>query len=146
MRILLDTNVLAIGIAEYEMGSSRPSAEIWRRWQTKQFDLLVSAHLLQELVQTLGKAWFQDRLSPSRTNGIVAELRFQATSVDITHDVRGVASHWQDDLVLAAAVSGKADFLVTRDKEFRQVDEYAGVKIRTPAEFLVELDAALDSA
>jgi predicted nucleic acid-binding protein len=69
----------------------------------------------------------------------------QAILVDVTHNVHGVASHWQDDLVLAAAVSGNADFLVTRDKEFRRVGEYSGVKIRTPSEFLIELDAALDS-
>ena len=69
----------------------------------------------------------------------------QAILVDVTHEVHGVTSHWQDDLVLAAAVSGDADFLVTRDKEFRRVGKYRGVKIRTPAEFLTELGAAAGS-
>ncbi len=70
------------------------------------------------------------------------DVRKQAIFVDVTHEVHGIASHWQDDLVLAAAVSGEADYLVTRDKEFRQVGEYQGVIIRTPAEFLVEVDEA----
>ena len=56
-------------------------------------------------------------------------------------EVSGVASHWQDDLILAAAVSGNADYLVTGDAEFRRVGEYQGVKLRTPAEFLREFDA-----
>lgn len=145
MRVLLDTNVLAIGMVEYEMGSSRPPAIIWHQWQSRRFDLIVSEHILQELAHTLDNAWFRDRLPPIRALPLRAELRMQATLIEVTQEVHGVASHWQDDLVLAAAVSGNADFLVTRDKEFRQVGEYEGVKIRTPAEFLIELDTMRDS-
>lgn len=146
MRVLLDTNVLAIGMAEYEMGSVRPAAQIWRRWGTRQFDLLVSEYLLRELAIAFGNAWFQDRLPPARAQQLQVELRAQAIFINIVDEVHGVASHWQDDLVLAAAVSGNADYLVTRDKEFRKVDEYSGVRIRTPDEFLIELDAPSDRA
>ena len=145
MRVLLDTNVLAIGGAEHHLRLVRPSAEIWLRWQAKEFDLLVSEHLMEELARTLRTAWFQERLTQELLFFLPVDVRKQAIFVDVTHEVHGVASHWQDDLILAAAVSGNADFLVTRDKEFRRVGEYGGVKIRTPAEFLIELDAALES-
>lgn len=145
MRVLLDTNVLATGMVEYQAGIIRSQVLIRRRWRAKEFDLLISSHLLDELDRTLGTAWFQNRATPQEIVDFQADLRNNAIFVEITHDVRGVTGHWQDDLVLAAAVSGNADYLVTRDKEFRQVGEYEGVKLRTPAEFLIELDAALES-
>jgi predicted nucleic acid-binding protein len=51
-----------------------------------------------------------------------------------------VASHWHDDLVIATAVEGEVDYLLTRDKELRAVGEYEDVKIRTPQEFLEEFE------
>ena len=42
----------------------------------------------------------------------------------------------EDDLVLATAISGRATYLVTGDRVFRQVDEYRGVSFLTPREFL----------
>lgn len=145
MRVLLDTNVLAIGAAEHHLRLDRPPAVIWLRWQAKEFDIIVSEHLMEELKQTLNTAWFRERLTQDLLFFLPVDVRKQAIFVDVIHEVHGVASHWQDDLVLAAAVSGDADFLVTRDKEFRRVGEYRGVKIRTPSEFLSELDAATGS-
>lgn len=145
MRVLLDTNVLATGLAEHELGWSRPPDLIWHRWQAKEFDLLVSAHLLGELERTLRTTWFQKRLASDTFLRLPSDLRRQAIFVEVTHEVRGVASHWQDDLILAAAVSGNADYLVTGDAEFRQVGEYRGVKLRTPVEFLRELGSMPES-
>lgn len=59
----------------------------------------------------------------------------------VTEFVSGVATHPEDDLVLATAVSGKADYLVTGDKPLRKtVPKYQGVKLVTPVEFLKVLE------
>jgi predicted nucleic acid-binding protein len=55
--------------------------------------------------------------------------------------VAGVAPHPEDDLVLAAAVTAEADFLVTGDKRFLAVGSYAGVTILSPRAFLDVLEA-----
>jgi len=141
MRVLLDTNVLAVGMVEHALGLNSPSALIWQQLQLEEFTLLISAHLLQELEHAWSTTWFRNRLPPDKMDRLRTLLLSRAMMVEITQEVRGIASHWQDDLVLAAAVSGNADYLVTRDKEFRLVGEYSGVKVRTPAEFLIELDA-----
>lgn len=100
-----------------------------------------SAHILEELKRVLVLPWFAARLNDSERKLALAELDAFSELIEITAFVAGVTGHWQDDLVLAAAVSGDTDYLVTRDKEFRRVDEYEGVKIRTPAEFLADLEA-----
>ena len=140
MRVLLDTNVLAGGMTGEIRGSIRPPSQLWRRWRAKQFDLIVSAHLLDELERTLSTAWFRERTTPDAIAVLLRDVRDNAIFVEPIDEVRGIASHWQDDLVLAAAVSGKADYLVTGDAKFRRVGEYLGVKLCTPAEFLNELD------
>ncbi len=144
MRVLLDTNVLAAGMAGEIRGSVRPPAQIWRRWQQKEFELIVSVHLLSELTRALETDWFQTRLPHESILDLKRDLRKQAILIEPAVDIKGIASHWQDDLILAAAVSANADYLVTGDTEFRRVVNYLGVKLRTPAEFLRELDALID--
>ena len=95
---------------------------------------------MDELGRTLDLPWFLARIDRSTRDLTVGELLGFAEMIEITVAVSGVASHPADDLVLAAAVSGDADYLVTGDAEFRRVGEYRGVKVRAPAEFLAEQD------
>ena len=109
-------------------------------WKSE-FDLLISEQVMSELSTTLDLPWFAARVDPSNRNWPSCRLHDRSGNGRcLQRKSSGVASHWQDDLVLSAAVSGNADYLVTGDAEFRRVDEYQGVKIRTPAEFLIELD------
>jgi predicted nucleic acid-binding protein len=141
MRVVLDTNVLAGGIAGAHIDHPTAPAQVWLRWKAGAFDLIISSHIEEELRRVLDLPWFSVRLSNANRRLAIAELAAFAERVYETAFVSGIASHWQDDLVLAAAVSGNADYLVTGDAKFRRVDEYEGVKLRTPAEFLAELDA-----
>lgn len=58
----------------------------------------------------------------------------------VTVTVAGVVSHAQDDVVLAAALSARADSLVTGGKELRQLGAYGGTRPFIPREFLAVLD------
>jgi predicted nucleic acid-binding protein len=49
--------------------------------------------------------------------------------------VQGVASHPEDDLILATAVSAQADYLVTGDRQLLALGEYQGAQIVTPRAF-----------
>ena len=50
--------------------------------------------------------------------------------------VRAVPDDPDDDHLLAAALEGRAAFLVTSDQHVLSLGEYEGVRIVTPAEFL----------
>ncbi len=56
----------------------------------------------------------------------------------ITETVHNIATHIEDDLILATAVSAKADYLVTGDGPLLQKvgDSYREVNLVTPSEFL----------
>jgi len=59
---------------------------------------------------------------------------------EIAVQVAGVATHPEDHLVLAAAISARVDYLVTSDRRFRtRVPRYEGIVLLSPAEFLTIL-------
>jgi predicted nucleic acid-binding protein len=63
-------------------------------------------------------------------------------AVEITVEVRGVATHPEDDLILATAISARADYLVTGDRQLQALGSYQGVQIVSPRQFLTILQAA----
>ena len=144
MRVLLDTNVLSACIASAARPTSTPPTQIWHRWHEKQFTLLTSEHVLAELDRVFEDPWFIERIPLQTLARQKLNVRRNAETVRVIVDVRGVARHPEDDLVLSAAVSGNADYLVTGDADFRRVGEYQGVKLRTPSEFLRELSDHTD--
>ena len=58
----------------------------------------------------------------------------------ITVTVNGVATHPEDDLILATALSGQVDYLVTLDQQLLRLGSYGGVAMVSPAAFLSILD------
>jgi predicted nucleic acid-binding protein len=61
--------------------------------------------------------------------------------VPITIVVEGVATHPEDDLILAIALSGGVDYLVTLDRQLLALESYGGVRILTPQAFFAILAA-----
>ena len=61
--------------------------------------------------------------------------------VQITVAVEGVATHPEDDLILATALSGQVEYLVTLDRQLLGLCSYGGVQIVSPQAFLAILAA-----
>jgi uncharacterized protein len=61
------------------------------------------------------------------------------TIADLVRDtgaVAGVSRDRTDDVVLAAAIEGRADVIVTGDEDLLILEEHQGVAILTPQKFL----------
>jgi len=69
-------------------------------------------------------------------------LRTEATVTNITVQVVGIASHPEDDLILASALSSQADYLVTGDMKLQRLGAYQGVAVLSPRAFLGVLTAS----
>ncbi len=69
----------------------------------------------------------------------LARLRTEASLQPLTVRVSGSATHPQDDLILATALSGRANYLVTGDHGLLSVGAFQAVRIVTPREFLAYL-------
>ena len=140
-RVLLDANVLAPGFTS--QGSA--STKLVSLWRAGVFELILSEHLLRELARTLADPYYATRVPTEEAIGTLARLRIAATVTDLTVEVRGVATHPEDDLVLSTALSGQASILCTRDKQLLRLRSYQSVAILSPGELLILLEAeALD--
>jgi uncharacterized protein len=135
---VVDTNVLASGFAGILIPTSTPG-EVIRQWRRGTYTLVVSQHILAELRRTLRNPYFSSRLTSRQITEAVALLRLRAALTPLTAHVSGVATHPEDDAVLATAVSGRVDYLVTGDRPLQAVGTYAGVTILPPLAFLTEL-------
>lgn len=136
---VFDANVLVAGIVGTRFEQSTPG-ELIRRWLRGDFTLALSAYLLDEVERALTEPYFQARLTATQMDRSLAVLRRRARVVALGVTVEGVASHAEDDPVIATALSAGAAYLVTGDKELRAIGGYGGVTFLTPREFLDLLD------
>ena len=136
---VFDTNVLASGIAGIARPESTPG-ELLRRWRAKAFTLVVSEPILTELVRTFTNPYFSRRLSPADIAAALARFQTEAHVQQITAHVSGVATHLQDDVILATALGAQAPYLVTGDKPLLERGAYEGTRLLSPRQFLALLD------
>jgi len=138
LRVVLDTNVFVS--AFLSKSPSSPTKEILQRWRAGGFDLLVSDALLDEIGEKLQSS----RTSPERVTEFLAILARLAVCIEVpeaaVHPV--VISDPDDDPVIACAVVGEADYLITYDRHFEGLrGVYQGVKITKALPFLRVLRA-----
>jgi len=109
--------------------------ELLRRWRQREFELLYSDDLLVEIDEKFSARGIGDEYKDS----LLVELRDLATYVEVKpSDVESVIiADPDDDFILACAVVGQADHLVTYDAHFDVLEgEYRGVKITEALPFL----------
>jgi len=133
LRAVLDTNVFLSAFLSRNPAS--PTKEILQRWQAGEFDLLVSDALVEELAEKL----LERGISSDRVTEFVTVLARLAEWILVPEDaVRPVIlEDPDDDSILACAVVGKADYLVTYDAHFEPLEDgYAGIKVTKVLPFL----------
>lgn len=137
---VLDTNVLVSGFIGEDKPASTPG-ELVRRWRAKAFELVVSEHILSELADTFNDPYFVRRLSVEAMAETFDALRVDATIQPISVSVTGIASHAEDDAVIATALSAQCKYLVTGDKRLRDRVAYRGTLLISPRQFLEVLES-----
>lgn len=134
MRVVLDTNVL-VSAAIMPGGKSD---QILRQASLK-FELLTSEYILSELIRVLRRTHIQrkyrDRVTPKNQEEYFAALWAIAQLVE-THTKLEVVADPKDDAVLACALDGQADYLVTGDPHLLALQKFRDIQIVTPAQFL----------
>ena len=132
-RAVFDANVY---VAAYLSTNPRsPNKELFRRWHARQFVLLVSGAILEEVVEKLDELGIHQQLTVELIAHIVADAEYiNITTKDVQ---RVIEDDPDDDQILACAVVGRADYLVTYDPHFDCLGgEYQGIQILDGLHFL----------
>ncbi len=132
MRLVIDTNVLLSALFSK---TSLPNYLIVH-WREGRFDLLTSTEQLDELMRVTRYPRIRERLAPALAGRLINELRKVAVPVK-NLPVVTVSPDPFDNYLLATAVAGSADFLVTGDKrDLLILRLFEGTKIVSVRDFL----------
>lgn len=130
MRIVLDTNVFIAALLAHGL-----CRKLVRR-SLAQHALVSSAVLLEELRRTTRRKFGAD---PDAIP-LIAALRERAEWIKPEPLPQRVCRDVDDDWVLATAVTGRADYIVTGDEDLLVLKKYGGIPILSPRQFLELLD------
>lgn len=129
-QVVVDTNIF---ISAYLWGGK--PAEIINLWYLEQIELLASSYLISEILLVLTRYEYSEK----ELNILQKVFRKQATiilpksTIDICRDPK-------DNFILDLCVAGKADYLITGDKDLLALKKLGQTQIFKPKEFLLMID------
>ena len=139
LRVVLDTNIWISGL----LAASGPPRKLIDSWLKGEFTLITSLYQVEELQRVLTYPRIARRIQLTDTElAIIFRTlvnRSEVATGDL--DLHGIVRDPKDDAIIATAVNGQADYLISGDEDLLVLDSYAGVKILTPREFISLLTA-----
>ncbi len=134
IRAVLDTNVVVSGIIKGGSPPGRISAALFQR----RFIAVTSSALLTEAARVLSYPKISRRyhLERETINSIMTSLTLVSDCVETPKVSWKASPDPDDDLFLACALQGNADYVVTGDQDFRSMGSFQGVQLITAESFL----------
>jgi len=134
LRAVVDANVY---VSAYVRPEGPPGLIIERFLRDAAFEVVLSAEIVEEVLRALA----YPRIRKAVRTKVEPELWFEdivvlAQLVPGEYKVAGVSDDPDDDKYIAAAIEGRAAFVVSGDPDLLDVMEHQGVRIVTPRGFL----------
>jgi putative PIN family toxin of toxin-antitoxin system len=138
MRVVLDTSVLVAGLRSQFGASSRVLYAVSER---RCIPLVTTAVFLEyEAVLLRSEQRLATGMSPEDVDGFLAAFASAAEPVELNFLWRPQLRDPADELILEAAVNGRAEALVTHNVgDFQSATARFGVRTLTPGAFLKEI-------
>ncbi len=139
IRALLDSNVLISAVIR----PSGPPGQIAVALLSRQsFELVLSPRIIVEVERALAQARIRKYLrEPNDACLWLADIVAVADVVEDTGRIVGVCRDPADEMVLAAAVEGRANAVVTGDRDLLTLDQHEGIAIIALREFVDLLES-----
>jgi len=129
-RVVIDTNVLISGLLST---TSTPAQAVDKAVTHAQ--LVATAETLRELIEKLLSRKFDRYVGRERRDALLQRVASLVEIVDLLQPIRASRDP-KDDKFLEAAVNGRADVIVTGDKDLLDLNPFRGIAIVAPADYL----------
>lgn len=137
-KAVVDTNILVSALIR----RGNPY-KVFRAWNLNYFYLHITQNLFVEIVRVFGRDWIRNKYGVKQTEiDHFIELITQNAKLVVPIKIREIPVHARDvkdDMILACAFGGKADFLVSGDEDLLILNgnpKLGNLKIVSPKEFL----------
>jgi putative PIN family toxin of toxin-antitoxin system len=130
LRIVIDTNVYVSRLLREQ---STPGQAVKRAWNEAL--TLVSTATLDELRAVLLRPKLAPYIQPGSREPYLVQVSEIAELISISHTIHACRDS-KDDKFLEVAVDGRADLIVTGDRDLLDLHPFRGIAILTPAEYL----------
>lgn len=137
MKVVLDTNVVVSGT--FWMGTSFKVLELVNQGK---IDIIVTLPILEEYYKIIHSGEILDKIDIYQQARIksLQEILSKAIVVEPKEKIEFVKDDPDDDKFLEAAVEGKVNFLISRDKKHLLIlNKFRDIPIITPEQFLKTL-------
>jgi len=112
VRIVLDTNILISAL----ITTGTPPDLLYRDWIDRRFELITSNAQMTELAAVLRRPRLQKHIDAAAAAAIVSTIDTRALLIEELPDVE-LSPDPKDNPILATAIAGKADLVVSGDKK-----------------------------
>jgi hypothetical protein len=141
VRIVLDTNILVSALIE----SRGPSAVLLNAWRDSAFALVSSRAQLEELRDVLARPRLQKWITSNEAAKLLDSFPEQAVMVEPAEGI-DLSPDPDDNAIIATAIAGRADMIVSGDKSHMLSLGYAaGIPIVTPRDAIDRLGRTGDA-
>lgn len=132
IRAVLDTNIFFS--ATISRNSASPTREVIDRWKRGEFALVMCAQIAEEVAEKLEER----EIDPDSIESLIETFARFAEWVEVPAEkIELLLSDSDDNVVVACAVLGNAQYIVTYDPHFNMLGgEYHGIKIVKAIPFL----------
>jgi hypothetical protein len=129
IKVVLDTNVF---VSSFFGGNPRKVVDLWK---TGEVTLCLSKPIIDEYVEVLQRLGLHNETELSELLGLFAR-GLHAVFAAKTPELHVVEGDPDDDKFIECAVALKADFIISGDKALIAIEDYMGIKIVNPKEFI----------
>jgi putative PIN family toxin of toxin-antitoxin system len=137
---VLDTNVIVSGLIRPQ---GPPGMLLAMLVEEEAFEMILSSEMLAELQEAVRYPKVRDRISLSDEDLDLRVAMLDTLTIPVEpKELSGVADDPKDDKVIAAALEGRAEFVVTGDSGLLALGEHREIRFITPREFLELLTPA----
>lgn len=134
VRIVLDTNVLVSGL----LSAKGPPGQILRAVRSRKLSLITCPHQINELRDVLRRPHLEPWIRQDEAEDLMLHLENVARVIHDAHPV-DLSPDPDDNPILAAALAGKAECIVSGDKSHMiDLKEVMGIPIRTPRQYVID--------
>ena len=133
MKLTTDTNILIS--STFCDGASN---KILEKIENNELELILSKDIINEFSKVLGYEEIKNKIKNKNLEmkRTVEKIISISTIVEPKEKINIIKEDPDDNKILECALEGNVDYIITKDEHLLKLEEFKGIKITTPEEFL----------